>query len=82
MRHGSLASQSRDGRGIDKHVRRPVVERLRGLGFELDVQANLVRSKEPRDISAPGSRVKVLVVPTNEELAMARETVAVINAGK
>lgn len=60
------------------HVRRLVVDRLAGLGFELDVQANLVRSREPREISTPASAVRVLVVPTNEELAMARETVAVI----
>ncbi len=62
------------------HVRGPVVKRLRGLGFELDVDANEKRSKESREISTADSRVRVLVIPTNEELAMARETLAVINA--
>lgn len=61
-------------------VRRPVVDRLKGLGFELDPHANLVRSREAREISTPGSKVRVLVVPTNEELAMARETLAVIGS--
>lgn len=61
-------------------VRAAVVERLYALGFELDQDANAVRSKENREISTPDSPVKVLVVPTNEELAMARETLKVIGA--
>ncbi len=61
------------------HVRRPVIERLKGMGFELDVDANEQRSKEPREISTADSKVRVLVIPTNEELAMARETLKVIN---
>ena len=60
------------------HVRGPVIRRLAGLGFDLDEGANLVRSREPREISTPESKVKVLVIPTNEELAMARETLEVI----
>ncbi len=62
------------------HVRGPVIRRLEALGFELDESANLVRSKEPRDISTPESKVRVLVIPTNEELAMAEETLEVIGA--
>lgn len=60
------------------HIRGPVIERLKGLGFELDVAANEQRSKEAREISTADSKVRVLVIPTNEELAMARETLAVI----
>ena len=44
----------------------------------MDAEANAARSKEPRVISAPDSPVTVMVVPTNEELAMARETKAAI----
>ncbi|MDQ7993062.1 MAG: acetate kinase [Propionicimonas sp.] len=62
----------------DPLVRATVVRRLEQLGFWLDEDANAVRAKEPRAISRPGSPVTVLVVPTNEELAMARETVAVL----
>lgn len=62
----------------DPLVRGTVVRRLEELGFWLDEEANAVRSKEPRVISRPGSPVTVLVVPTNEELAMARETIAVV----
>ena len=60
------------------HVRGPVVERLTAMGFELDAEANAKRSKESREISTPASKVRVLVIPTNEELAMARETLAVV----
>ena len=63
----------------DAGVRRRVIERLAPLGFWLDEDANAVRSKQPRVISRPDSPVTVLVVPTNEELAMARETIAAIS---
>lgn len=59
-------------------VRTAVLKRLAPLGFLVDEAANAVRSKEPRTISVPDSPVTVLVVPTNEELAMARETVAAL----
>lgn len=60
------------------NVRASVCDRLAPLGFILDDAANAVRSKEPRIISEESSPVAILVVPTNEELAMARETVAAI----
>lgn len=59
-------------------VRALVLERLAPFGVVLDAEANAVRSKEPRAITTADSRVPVLVVPTNEELAMAREVMAVI----
>ncbi|MEF2230295.1 MAG: acetate kinase [Pseudodesulfovibrio sp.] len=57
----------------------PVVRALSLAGLEnqgvlLDPAANERRAKEPMRISADGSRVQVWVVPTNEELAIARET--------
>ncbi|WP_341729227.1 acetate kinase [Brooklawnia sp.] len=54
-------------------VRSEVCARLAGLGVRLDEEANAARSKEARVISAPDSAVSVLVVPTNEELSMARQ---------
>ena len=63
----------------DPLVRATVVRRLEELGFWLDEDANAVRSREPRIISRAGSPVAVLVVPTNEELAMARETMAALS---
>lgn len=61
-------------------VRERAIKRLEGLGFVLDDAANQVRSKEAREISTPESRVRVLVVPTNEEKAMAQETLKVIGS--
>lgn len=60
------------------NVRKMVVDRLSGLGFVLDDEVNTVRSKEAHRISADDSKVTVLVIPTNEELAMAREIIATI----
>lgn len=59
-------------------VRAGIANRLTFLGVRLDEAANAVRSKEPRIISTPDSSIAILVVPTNEELAMARETRAAI----
>ncbi len=47
------------------------------LGITIDDTKNQVRGEE-EVISTPDSKVKVLVVPTNEELAIARETVALV----
>ena len=59
-------------------VRAEVCARLRCLGVQLDGHANRQRSKQPRVISTPDSKVKVLVVPTNEELAMARQAASLL----
>jgi len=44
-----------------------------------DPERNVVRSIEPRVISPDGPPVTVMVVPTNEELAIARATVALVD---
>lgn len=61
----------------DKNMRRNVCAYLGYLGIALDEEQNAIRGKETI-ISTPDSKVKVLVIPTNEELAIARETVALI----
>jgi len=58
-------------------VREKVCEYLGYLGITLDKEANAKRGEEIV-ISTADSKVKVLVVPTNEELAIARETVALV----
>lgn len=58
-------------------VRADVLSYLGYLGIEVDAEANKKRGEEVM-ISTPDSKVKVLVVPTNEELAIARETVALL----
>ena len=54
-------------------VRKMVVEGLEFLGADVDPEKNNVRGKE-RIISTDGAKVSVLVVPTNEELVIARDT--------
>ena len=57
--------------------RAAVVERLGALGVKLDAAANKVRGKEAT-ISTADSPIKVLVVPTNEELVIARDTKEIV----
>jgi acetate kinase len=54
-------------------VRSKILKDMDFLGIVIDEEKNKVKGKEI-DISAPGAKVKTLVVPTNEELAIARET--------
>lgn len=61
----------------DGYVRAKVCEYLGYLGIEVNAEANGKRGEEI-EISTSDSKVKVLVVPTNEELAIARETVALV----
>lgn len=58
-------------------VRADVLGYLGYLGIEVDEEANNTRGEEIT-ISTPDSKVKVMVIPTNEELAIARETVALV----
>ncbi len=48
------------------------------LGIKLDAEANKVRGDEPRLISTEDSAIPVLVVPTNEEKAIAEATEALV----
>lgn len=58
-------------------VRQAVCSHLGYLGVTLDEEANSRRGEEIM-ISTPDSKVKVYVIPTNEELAIARETVSLL----
>ncbi|MFI7171595.1 acetate kinase [Rhodococcoides fascians] len=55
-------------------VRADALANLEHFGIRIDSERNAVRSKSARVISADSSAVTVLVVPTNEELAIARAT--------
>lgn len=61
----------------DAKVRAEIVSYLGYLGVKLNVESNNIRGQQIV-ISTDDSRVKVCVVPTNEELAIARETVALV----
>ena len=58
-------------------VRTKICEYLGYLGITIDEEKNHIRGEEVV-ISSDDSKVKVLIIPTNEELAIARETVALV----
>lgn len=61
----------------DSAMREKICSYLGYLGIEINAEANGKRGEEIV-ISTPDSKVSVLVIPTNEELAIARETVALV----
>ena len=61
----------------DAATRAKIVSNLAYLGIAIDEEANNIRGKEVV-ISTADSKVKVLTIPTNEELAICRETVALV----
>ena len=60
-------------------VREAICENMQYLGLEIDKVKNLEKNNGAiRDITGAGSKVKVLIIPTNEELVIARETVELL----
>ena len=59
------------------NIRKGICEKLEFMGVKIDVEANNVRGVE-KEISAPDSKVKVYLVPTNEELMIAKETARLV----
>ncbi len=66
----------------DDVVRKMVCDKLAPFGVKLDEEKNATRSKEPRIISTPDSAVTICVIPTNEELAIARKSAAIAEEGQ
>ena len=62
-------------------VRERILKRLGALGIKLDKAANKVRG-ELKVISTKDSKIPVVVIPTNEELMIARDTVRVLGESK
>ena len=62
-------------------TRQAICDYLGFMGVKLDPERNNVRGKETR-ISADDSKVQVWVVPTNEELMIAKDTAELVNAAK
>jgi acetate kinase len=59
-------------------IREQCCKGLTGLGIEIDIERNQATANGTRDISSAGSDVMVLVIPTNEELRIAQETLRVV----
>lgn len=60
-----------------QELREKIVDNLAFLNVKLDKESNSVRKQEI-EISTPDSDIKVMVIPTNEELMIARETVELL----
>ena len=59
-------------------IRAGACQELSHLGIEIDPEKNNQKSKKAFEIQTRGSTVKILVIPTNEELEIAEQTVACI----
>ncbi len=62
----------------DDIVRAQVCQDMEGLGLEIDFEANKDRISDQKRISKKESKVQIWVIPTNEELQIAQDTLAVI----
>ena len=62
----------------DDEVRARVCEELEHLGISIDTERNAGRKKAATAVHADGSKVAILVIPTNEELAIAKATLSVL----
>ncbi len=60
-------------------VRAAICNNMDYIGLSIDEKKNLEKNNGSiRDITGEGSKVKVLIIPTNEELVIARETVELL----
>ncbi len=58
-------------------IRKSIMDGLSAIGVEMDEEANKTHGEEVL-LSTPSSKVPVWIVPTNEELAIARETARLV----
>ena len=66
----------------DAALRAKVITGLEFMGAKMDYEKNAKIRGVEADVSAPDSKVKILIIPTNEELAIARDTMALVSAAK
>jgi len=60
-------------------IREMVCENMDYLGIEINKDKNSIRAKEIRSIESAKSKVKILIIPTNEELEIAQQTYTLVN---
>ena len=61
----------------DKEIRKEIMSNFTYMGIQIDDEKNAVRGENVK-ISTDDSKVAVCVIPTNEELAICRDTVAIL----
>ena len=62
----------------DRAMRERIITNLEFMGIKVDLEKNKLRIDGVNEISTPDSKVKVLVIPTNEELVIARDTAELV----
>lgn len=65
----------------DVKIRQMVCSNMEHLGITIDQEKNMMRSRNLREINREGAPVKVLVIPTNEELEIAKQCYQLLSAG-
>jgi acetate kinase len=60
-------------------IRRRTLSGLEGLGIDLAAEANEAARGREAEITGAGGRVRVFVVPTNEEILIARDTLHIVS---
>ncbi len=66
----------------DEHVRERALSGMEDLGIVLDLEKNLELNRKEGEISHSDSKIKVFIIPTNEELAIAKDTKRIIDSLK
>jgi acetate kinase len=59
------------------NIRKKICEDLEWTGLKIDLEKNNVRSEQV-EISAPDSKIRVFIIPTDEEMVIARDTKAIV----
>jgi len=62
------------------HIRGRTCEGLGGLGYAMDPALNTAAARGQRDLATPGSPSRILVIPTDEEAMIARDTATIARA--
>ncbi len=60
-------------------LRKMICEDMDYLGIDIDLEANNVKARKIIDVSSADSKVKILVIPTNEEIEIARQSYQLIS---
>jgi acetate kinase len=63
----------------DKKIRELICQEMEYLGITIDVTRNNSSARQIREINIPDARVKVLVIPTNEEVEIARQCFGLVS---
>jgi acetate kinase len=63
------------------NMRKRILENMESLGIHLDEDKNLIKENTEREIHAEDSSIKIFVIPTNEEKAIARDTYRIVKSG-